>query len=138
MKILLQKFIKYWKFLARIWNNSQNFYYNFCFSSPIITESGLLPPLRLILAALLTTGNRVYKMIVWKQFVVRIIIIIIIIIIILLLLYYYYYSIWNYLYCKGNRLTRQWWLIIATSIMAPKAERLEDWRWVQWAAHTHW
>ena len=30
LKILLQKFKKYWKFIAKIWNNSQNFYQNFC------------------------------------------------------------------------------------------------------------
>ena len=32
------------KILAKIWNNFQNFYHNFCFSSPIITQSGLPPP----------------------------------------------------------------------------------------------
>ena len=80
LKILLQKFKKYWKFLtkiqkilkrfakiqkilkllAKIWNNFQNFYYNFCFSSPIITESGLPPPLRQILAAPLCTNVLVH------------------------------------------------------------------------------
>ena len=42
-KFYCKKFKKYRKFIAKIWNNSQNFYYNFWFSSPIITESGSPP-----------------------------------------------------------------------------------------------
>ena len=30
LKILLHKFEKNWKFMAKIWNNFQNFYQNFC------------------------------------------------------------------------------------------------------------